>query len=81
MNVSFGQRIPTAICNVLDTKENKYYITNLGKCTQVDARPLPDSVLKQYLNIFIDMIDVQIKVKNPPVTRKENNNNENRCMY
>ena len=24
MNVSFGQRIPTAICNVLDTKENKY---------------------------------------------------------
>ena len=24
MNISFGQRIPTAVCNVLDTKENKY---------------------------------------------------------
>ena len=24
MNISFGQKIPTAICNVLDTKENKF---------------------------------------------------------
>lgn len=41
-----------------------------------DYENIDFSVLKQYLNIFIDMIDVQIKVKNPPVTRKENNNNE-----
>lgn len=26
-------------------------------------------VLKQYLHIFIDMIDVQIKIKNPSVSR------------
>ncbi len=24
MNISFGQRIPTATCNILDTKENKF---------------------------------------------------------
>lgn len=28
------------------------------------------SVLKQYLDIFIDLIDVEIKMKNPPVKRK-----------
>ena len=35
-----------------------------------DYENIDFSVLKQYLNIFIDMIDVQIKVENPPVTRK-----------
>lgn len=25
--------------------KHKYFITNLGKCTQIDARPLPDSGL------------------------------------
>lgn len=39
-------------------EENKYYITNLGKCTQVDARPLPDSVLKQYLELLYKEIDI-----------------------
>ena len=33
-----------------NVEEHKYFITNLGKCTQVDARPLPDSVYKEYLN-------------------------------
>lgn len=28
------------------------------------------SVLKQYLDIFIEVIDVEIKMKNPPVKRK-----------
>ena len=28
------------------------------------------SVLKQYLGIFIEVIDVEIKMKNPPVKRK-----------
>lgn len=32
-----------------DVKKHKYFITNLGKCTQVDARELPDSVYKEYL--------------------------------
>lgn len=39
-------------------EENKYYITNLGKCTQIDARPLPDSVLKQYLELLYKEIDI-----------------------
>ncbi len=27
----------------------KVYITNLAKCTQIDARPLSDKVFKEYL--------------------------------
>ena len=29
-----------------------YFITNLGKCTQIDARPLPDSVYLEYLHLL-----------------------------
>ncbi len=29
--------------------ENKAYVTNLAKCTQDDARPLPNSIFKKYL--------------------------------
>lgn len=35
-----------------DVKKNKYFITNLGKCTQVDARELPDSVYLEYLDLL-----------------------------
>lgn len=35
-----------------DVKRYKYFITNLGKCTQVDARELPDSVYKEYLHLL-----------------------------
>ena len=35
-----------------DVKRHKYFITNLGKCTQIDARELPDSVYKEYLNLL-----------------------------
>lgn len=34
-----------------------------------DYENIDFNVLKQYLNIFIEMIEVQIKVKNPPVSR------------
>ena len=34
-----------------------------------DYENIDFSILKQYLNIFIEMIEVQIKVKNPPVRR------------
>ena len=34
------------------------FITNLGKCTQVDARPLPDEVLKKYLHLLYKEIDI-----------------------
>jgi len=30
----------------------RIYVTNLAKCTQTDARPLPDSVYSQYLDLF-----------------------------
>lgn len=33
-------------------KNKKYFITNLGKCTQVDARLLPDRVYLQYLDLL-----------------------------
>lgn len=35
-----------------DVKKHKYFITNLGKCTQIDARELPDSVYKEYLHLL-----------------------------
>jgi DNA polymerase len=41
----------------------RYYITNLGKCTQVDARGLPNSVYKKYLNLLLK----EIKIINPKV--------------
>ena len=33
-----------------DIAKHKCFITNLGKCTQVDARPLPDKVYKEYFS-------------------------------
>lgn len=35
-----------------DVKKHKYFITNLGKCTQVDARVLRDSVFLEYLELL-----------------------------
>ena len=36
----------------------KYFITNLGKCTQVDARVLPNSVYNQYLDLLCKEIEI-----------------------
>ena len=36
--------------------EHNFFITNLGKCTQIDARPLKDEVLKKYLNLLYQEI-------------------------
>ena len=44
-----------------DVKLHKYFITNLGKCTQIDARVLPDSVYKEYL----DLLEKEIEIVNP----------------
>lgn len=41
-----------------NVKENNYFITNLGKCTQVDARPLSDDVLGSYLKLLLKEIDI-----------------------
>ncbi len=35
-----------------DVADHRVFITNLGKCTQLDARPLPDSVYKKYLHLL-----------------------------
>lgn len=39
-------------------EDRKIYITNLGKCTQIDARPLPDKVLKEYLELLYKEIEI-----------------------
>ena len=44
-------------------KKHKLFITNLGKCTQIDARALPDSVYKNYLKLF----EKEISIVNPKV--------------
>lgn len=41
-----------------EVEKKKYFITNLGKCTQIDARPLPDSVYKQYLHLLEKEIEI-----------------------
>ncbi len=44
-----------------NVEEHKYFITNLGKCTQIDARVLPNSVYTEYL----DLLYKEIKIINP----------------
>ena len=41
-----------------EIKRSKVFITNLGKCTQIDARQLTDDVLKQYLDLLFEEIDI-----------------------
>lgn len=36
----------------------KYFITNLGKCTQVDSRHLPNSIYREYLDLLYKEIDI-----------------------
>lgn len=43
--------------------DNHCYITNLGKCTQLDARPLPNKVYKEYL----ELLQKEISIINPKV--------------
>lgn len=46
-----------------DVENHKVFITNLGKCTQIDARPLPDSVYLKYLKY----LEKEIELINPKV--------------
>src|SRR5574344_2321530 len=41
-----------------DIKKHKIFITNLGKCTQIDAKPLPNVVLEKYLSLLLMEIDI-----------------------
>ncbi len=47
-------------CDVVyeEVSNHKIFITNLGKCTQLDARPLSDEVLKKYLDLLFKEIDI-----------------------
>ena len=46
-----------------NVEKHKYFITNLGKCTQTDARALPNSVYSQYL----DLLCKEIEIINPKI--------------
>lgn len=46
-----------------DVTKHKYFITNLGKCNQIDSRPLPNTVYKQYL----DLLYKEIEIINPKI--------------
>lgn len=41
-----------------NVEKHKYFITNLAKCTQIDARPLPDLVFKKYLDLLYKEIEL-----------------------
>lgn len=41
-----------------DIQDHSVFITNLGKCTQVDARPLNNSIFKDYLNLMYREIEI-----------------------
>lgn len=41
-----------------EVEKNRFYITNLAKCAQIDARGLPDSVYVQYLELFWEEMNV-----------------------
>lgn len=41
-----------------NVNKHKYFITNLGKCTQKDARILPNSVYLEYLELFKKEISI-----------------------
>lgn len=46
-----------------NVEKHKYFITNLGKCTQIDARALPDEVYKEYLYL----LEKEFEIINPKV--------------
>ena len=46
-----------------EVKRNKLFITNLGKCTQLDARTISDNVYKKYLKL----LENEIEIINPNV--------------
>lgn len=39
-------------------KNHKLFITNLAKCTQIDAKPIPNKVYKQYLPLLEKEIEI-----------------------
>lgn len=48
----FCQRVYDEVSN------KKLWITNLAKCSQQDAKPLPDSIFKEYRDLLIKEIEI-----------------------
>ena len=46
-----------------EVKKNNIFITNLGKCTQIDARLIQNSVHEKYLNL----LEQEIEIINPKI--------------
>lgn len=46
-----------------EVKKNNIFITNLGKCTQIYARPIQNSVYEKYLNL----LEQEIEIINPKI--------------
>ncbi len=46
-----------------ELNKNKVFITNLAKCTQIDARPLKDEIYQKYSPLFLE----EIKIVNPKI--------------
>ena len=47
-----------AQCVYDDVKKHKYFITNLGKCTQIDARVVSNKIYKKYLALLFKEIEI-----------------------
>lgn len=41
-----------------NVEKNKFYITNLAKCTQVDARELNNKIFLEYLDLFFQELEI-----------------------
>ncbi len=41
-----------------DIENHKVFISNLGKCTQIDARPLKDTVFLEYRDLLLKEIEI-----------------------
>lgn len=50
--IEFAEKVYKCVEN------NKVYITNLAKCTQIDARALKDEVFLKYLELFFQEINI-----------------------
>jgi uracil-DNA glycosylase len=56
-SIDFSNRVYSEI------EKNSVFITNLAKCTQLDARPLNNSIFKEYL----DLMFKEIEIVNPEI--------------
>ena len=49
---TFTEQVYEEICN------KDMYLTNLAKCTQLDARPLPNSIFREYRDLLLEELNI-----------------------